>query len=156
SRWNHTVVPNIDECRLRSAFLRPNSDIEISANTDGCGNRRHMPLSELESDRFMQDDTLLVLITVHLSAADRNPASFRQAAMSMRYNELVSNYQWTVAEFSRKRADAVSSGKISILTSEPFYTHPHGYLIQLFLTVLPKRNAFAVSVAFVQGDHDRY
>ena len=159
SEWNHTVVPNIDECRLRSAFLRPNSDSDTGANTDGCGNRRHIPLNELRSNRFVRDDTLLVLVTVHLAEiadSDTSQLHFRKATMSMRYNELVSNFVWTVEQFSQKERDSTSSGRIAILTSNPFYTHHRGYLIQLFLTILPKRNAFAISIAFVQGDYDRY
>lgn len=168
SEWNHTVVPNIDECRLRSAFLRPNSDSDTGANTDGCGNRRHMPLSALmvNSSRgegnhphsFTTDDTLLVLVTVHLSEVNRDAASlhFSQAVMGMRYNDLVSNFEWTIEGFSRREKEATERGRIAILTSSPFYTHQNGYLLQLFLTVLPKRSAFAISIAFVQGDHDRY
>lgn len=167
SEWNHTVVPNIDECRLRSAFLRPNSDSDTGSNTDGCGNRRHMPLSQLlhpqdgsSTGRFTtaEDDTLLVLITVHLTEADTEASSlhFSQAALSMRYNDLVSNFEWTIEQFSKKEKEATEKGRIAILTSSPFYTHTNGYLLQLFLTVLPKRNAFAISIAFVQGDHDRY
>lgn len=160
SEWNHTVVPNIDECRLRSAFLRPNSDSDTGANTDGCGNRRHIPLNQLQrgSNRFTRDDALLVLITVHLTEVDKDAAQlqFQKATMSMRYNEMVSNFVWTVQQFTFKEREATEKGRIAILTSNPFYTHPSGYLIQLFLTILPKRNAFAISIAFVQGDHDRY
>ncbi|KAH7637084.1 hypothetical protein HUG17_7290 [Dermatophagoides farinae] len=155
TKYNHTIIPNIDECRLRSAFLRPNSDIEYSSNTDGCGNRRHIPLMALESDQYLKDDTLILLLTVYLDA-DSEEKTFHKAAMSMRYNELVSNYLWTIERFSQKKNESVSSGKIVILNAEPFYTHPNGYLIQLFLTILPKRSAFAISIAFVQGDHDRY
>lgn len=136
--------------------MRPNSDIETGANTDGCGNRRHIPLSKLESDRYMQDDTLLVMVTVFLNSEPSSINYFRQATMSMRYNELVSNYVWNISDFKQKQKETVSSNQIAILTSNPFYTHSNGYLIQLFLTILPKRNAFAISTAFVQGDHDRY
>ncbi|OTF72959.1 hypothetical protein BLA29_008937, partial [Euroglyphus maynei] len=66
TKYNHTIIPNLDECRLRSAFLRPNSDIEYSSNTDGCGNRRHIPLMALESDHYLKDDTLILLLTVYL------------------------------------------------------------------------------------------
>lgn len=158
SKYTHTVVPNIDECRLRSAFLRPNSDVDTGANTDGCGNRRHIPLSQLESDRYLRDDTLLIMITVITAPDDaqQEKYNFRKATMSMRYNELVSNYWWNVESFSARKNESVQSDKIVVLTSSPFYTHTNGYLLQLFLTILPKRNAFAVSIAFMQGDHDRY
>lgn len=155
TQYNYTVIPNIDECRLRSSFLRPNSDVEMSLNADGCGSRRHIPLSALESDQYLRDDTLIILITVHMNP-DYEEKIFRDALMSMRYNELVSNYQWTIEQFSQKKNESLFEEKIVILNSEPFYTHPNGYLVQLFLTILPKRSAFAVSMAFLQGDHDRY
>ncbi|KAI2803916.1 hypothetical protein BLOT_008055 [Blomia tropicalis] len=157
AEWNYTVIPNIDECRLRSAFLRPNSESDTGANTDGCGNRRHIPLNLIKNgNRFTRDDTLLVLVTVHLTDPVTDYNEFRRATMSMRYNELISNYVWTIDQFSHKERDSINAGRISILTSNPFYTHPNGYLIQMFMTLLPKRNAFAISIAFVQGDHDRY
>ncbi|KAH9427024.1 hypothetical protein DERP_014925 [Dermatophagoides pteronyssinus] len=155
TKYNHTIIPNIDECRLRSAFLRPNSDIEYSSNADGCGNRRHIPLWTLKSENYLKDDTLILLLTVYLEN-DIEEKTFHKALMSMRYNELVSNYLWTIDRFSEKKNESISTGKIAILNADPFYTHPNGYLIQLFLTILPKRNAFAISIAFVQGDHDRY
>ncbi|UXI21897.1 hypothetical protein NH340_JMT07840 [Sarcoptes scabiei] len=155
TRYNNTIIPNIDECRLRSAFLRPNSDIEISLNMDGCGNRRHMPLDALESDHYLRDDTLIVMLTVQLDDKNQDK-TFQNALISMRYNEMVSNFLWSIENFSAKKNESVENDKIVILNSDPFYTHPHGYLIQLFLTILPKRSAFAISMAFIQGDHDRY
>lgn len=154
--WKHAVIPNIDECRLRSAFLRPNSDIEIGANTDGCGNRRAILLTQL-GEYVQEDDTLLVMLSVSkdVNRTETN-YNFEKAQMSMRYNEMVSNFVWDINQFEKKKNESIENNKITVFTSSPFYTHANGYLMQLFLTILPKRNAFAVSMAFVQGDHDRY
>lgn len=148
------VVPNTDACRLRSAFLRPSADQDFNPNPDGCGNRRHLALSILDEnrDKYFKNNTLWIKITVFL--ADFG-TGLKTAQMSMKYNQLVSYYEWTIHDYMRVQNQSIDDEKIAVLTSDPFYTHKNGYLMQLFLTLLPRRKAFALSLAMAQGDYDR-
>ncbi|CAG2168708.1 unnamed protein product, partial [Oppiella nova] len=150
-----TVVPNTDSCRLRSAFLRPSADQDFNPNPDGCGNRRHIALDVLADhpDQYFLDNSLFVKLTVHLRDYG---TTYRTAELSTKYNQMVSYYEWPVRDYMQLQNQSLRDEKIAVVTSEPFYTHRNGYLMQLFLTLLPKRNAFAISLAMAQGDYDRY
>ncbi|XP_054166565.1 uncharacterized protein LOC128964031 [Oppia nitens] len=149
------VIPNTDSCRLRSAFLRPSADQDYNPNPDGCGNRRHIALNVLEdkSDEYIIDGALWVKLTIYMSEYG---TAYKTAELSMKYNQLVSYYEWTINDYMSIQNQSLTDQKIAVLTSEPFYTYKNGYLIQIFLTLLPKRNAFALSLALAQGDYDRY
>jgi len=150
-----SVIPNTDPCRLRSAFLRPSADNDNTPRPDGCGNRRHVSLDFLDQNRneYLYNDTLLIKLSIYLY--DFGP-THKKAEMEMKYNQLVSNFEWAVADYPRIQNESINKENIVVLTSEPFYTHTNGYLMQIFMTLLPKKKAFAVSIALAQGDHDRY
>ncbi|RWS03176.1 hypothetical protein B4U79_07898, partial [Dinothrombium tinctorium] len=150
-----TITPNTDPCRLRSAFLRPSAEFEQIQRPDGCGNRRHMSMKSLrdESDRYTgDDDSLLIGFTVLSDHGEK----YREAVVTMKYNHLVSDYVWSINNFSSVVKEASDKETVAVISSEPFYTHPHGYLMQMFLTLLPQKQAFAISTALAQGDYDRY
>jgi hypothetical protein len=149
------VIPNIDPCRLRSAFLRPSADNDNNPRPDACGNRRHISLDFLNENRneYFHNDTLLIKLSIYLNDFGH---THKKAVMGMKYNQLVSNYEWTLFNYSKTQNQSLYRENIVVLTSEPFYTHSNGYLMQMFMTLLPKKRAFAISIALVQGDHDRY
>jgi hypothetical protein len=81
--------------------------------------------------------------------------SYETANLTVKYNELTSEYVWTIKDFARIQKESITTSAVAVLSSEPFYTHASGYLMQMFLTLLPTKNAFAISTAFLQGDFDR-
>lgn len=145
------IIPNRDPCRLRSAFLRPSTDTDNTPNPDGCGSRRLFPITLLDST-FVQNGTITIRTVIHL---DDIGSPFATANLSMKYNQLTSEYIWSIPSFPDIQSTSVATGSVAVLSSDPFYTHSHGYLIQLFLTLLPTKKAFAISAAFLQGDFDR-
>lgn len=149
-----TVVPNTDPCRLRSAFLRPSADQDFNPNPDGCGNRRHLALNILDQNRekYFKNNTLWIKLTILLLDYG---TGHETAQLSMKYNQLISYYEWNIKDYMRVQNQSLSEKKLAVLTSQPFYTHKNGYLMQMFLTLLPKRKAFALSLALAQGDFDR-
>lgn len=146
------IIPNRDPCRLRSAFLRPSTDTDNTPNPDGCGSRRLLPITMLDST-FVQNGTITIRTVIHL---DDIGSPFPTANLSMKYNQLTSEYIWSIPSFPTIQLTSMATGSVAVLSSDPFYTHSHGYLIQLFLTLLPTKRAFAISAAFLQGDFDRF
>ncbi|RWS28090.1 hypothetical protein B4U80_04807 [Leptotrombidium deliense] len=144
------VTPNTDPCRLRSAFLRPTTEYDQSTRPDGCGNRRHIAMSAL--DNYLVNNTLTVSFTVLPDIGE----PFKEATLSMKYNSFVSEYVWNINNFTATEKESRDHETISVMSSEPFYTHPKGYLMQMFVTLLPQKKAFAISTALAQGDYDRY
>lgn len=152
-----TVTPNTDPCRLRSAFLRPSTDNDYRIKPDGCGNRRHLSLESLLSSAmnryFNNNGSLLIRLTVF---KQEHGQAQEKAVLSMKHNSLVSEFIWSIYNFSEIQSESIEKESVVVLSSDPFYTSPGGYLIQLFLTLLPKKKAFALSMAFTQGDYDRF
>lgn len=166
------IVPNRDPCRLRSAFLRPSTDTDNSPNPDGCGSRRLIPLNVLlnhengknsaenvENENQLFGDQVLIIngsITIRAIIYLKDVGKpFETASLSMKYNQLSAEYVWTIPSFPGIQNASLSSGAVAVLSSDPFYTHSNGYLIQMFLTLLPSKRAFAISTAMIQGDFDR-
>ena len=149
------IIPNRDPCRLRSAFLRPSTDTDNSPNPDGCGSRRLLPIALLDpsSPTFVQNGTITIRTVIHL---DDIGAPFPTANLSMKYNQLASEFVWSIPSFHDIQSASVTNGAVAVLSSDPFYTHSSGYLIQMFLTLLPTKKAFAISTALLQGDFDRF
>lgn len=154
SSFKHTITPNVDPCRLRSVFLRPSQQDDWTPMPDGCGNRRVVPLQKLftEPDRYMRNGTLVVRGLFQL---DDKGSTHKVASIHMRYNNLVTKHVWRINNFTTAFEKAFSNGSVNVLQSEPFYTHQGGYLVKLFMTLLPKDRAFAISLALMQGDYDR-
>lgn len=146
------VTPNTDPCRLRSAFLRPSSDNDNNPHPDGCGNRRHIQLDTLRQTYLSNEQSLTINAMIYLNDFG---SSYKQAKMGMKYNNLISNFEWIIKDFIKIQNESLTNENVVVLTSEPFYTHSSGYLMQMFMTVLPKKKAFALSIALSQGDHDR-
>ena len=147
-----TVIPNRDPCRLRSAFLRPSTDTDNFPRPDGCGSRRLIDLKDLDS--FIDQETGSLTIVAKIDLNDRG-APYDTANFTFKHNDMISEYVWSIKNFPKIQSESVRSSSVAVLSSDPFYTHPSGYLIQVFLTLLPTKNAFAISTAFLQGDFDR-
>lgn len=149
------IIPNRDPCRLRSAFLRPSTDTDNTPNPDGCGSRRLLPITLLDpsSSSFVQNGTITIRTVIYL---DDIGSPFPTANLSMKYNQLASEYTWSIPSFPEIQATSIGTGSVAVLSSDPFYTHSSGYLIQMFLTLLPTKKAFAISTALLQGDFDRF
>jgi hypothetical protein len=147
-----TVIPNRDPCRLRSAFLRPSTDTDNFPRPDGCGSRRLIDLKDLET--FIDDTTGSMTIVAKIDLNDRG-TPYDTANFTLKHNKMVSEYVWSIKNFPKIQSESVRSSAVAVLSSDPFYTHTSGYLIQVFLTLLPTKNAFAISTAFLQGDFDR-
>lgn len=158
-KWS--VIPNRDPCRLRSAFLRQSTDNDNDPRPDGCGSRRVIDLSLLtgtEGDKdskgsYVRDDGSIVIVSRVFINDTGKP--YDSAFISVKYNDFISEYVWSIKGFKNIQQESYRQNAVAVLSSEPFYTHPSGYLIQMFLTLLPGKNAFAVSTAFLQGDFDR-
>ena len=147
-----TVIPNRDPCRLRSAFLRPSTDTDNFPRPDGCGSRRLVDIKDLGT--FIDEEAGSLTIVAKIDLSDRG-APYDNANFTFKHNDLISEYVWSIKNFPKIQAESVRSSSVAVLSSDPFYTHPSGYLIQVFLTLLPTKNAFAISTAFLQGDFDR-
>ena len=149
-----TITPNRDVCRLRSAFLRPSTDTDNSPRPDGCGNRRHVPLVQLFETKnvYVLNNEIVIRTVVALNDVGE---SYQKAKTAMKFNTLVSEYVWSIPGFTKIQSNSMENDTVAILSSDPFYTNENGYLMQMFLTLLPKKRAFAISTAFVQGDFDR-
>ena len=147
-----TVIPNRDPCRLRSAFLRPSTDTDNFPRPDGCGSRRLIDLKDLDS--FIDETTGSMTIVAKIDLNDRG-TPYDTANFTFKYNDMISEYVWSIKNFPAVHSESIKNSRIAVLSSDPFYTHPSGYLLQVFLTLLPTKNAFAISTAFLQGDFDR-
>ena len=151
------VIPNRDPCRLRSAFLRPSTDTDNNPRPDGCGSRRLVDLDSLRlsspsPSNYVNNGSITIIARIYLNEVGQ---SYDTANLTVKYNDLTSEYVWSIKDFTRIQRESISSSAVAVLSSEPFYTHASGYLMQMFLTLLPTKNAFAISTAFLQGDFDR-
>lgn len=150
------VIPNRDPCRLRSAFLRPSTDTDNNPRPDGCGSRRLIDLDSLQlsssSSNYLNNGSITIITRIYLNEVGQ---SYDTANLTVRYNDLTSEYVWSIRDFARIQRESITTSAVAVLSSEPFYTHASGYLMQMFLTLLPTKNAFAISTAFLQGDFDR-
>jgi hypothetical protein len=105
-----------------------------------------------ENEKYVNNGTLYIKATIYLFDHGQQ---YKKSTMAMKYNHLVSNFEWVIKDYPKIQKQSLDNDNVVVLTSEPFYTHTSGYLMQMYMTLLPKKKAFAVSIALAQGDHDR-
>lgn len=147
---SHTVIPNRDACRFQSAFLRPSTDTDNSLQPDGCGSRRLISMDFLSN--YLRNGSLMITSRIYLNEVGQ---SYETANLTVLNNHMSSEYVWTIPNFSRIQNESITSSAVAVLSSPPYYTNAEGYLMQMFLTLLPTKMAFAISFSFSRGDYDR-